>query len=147
LAPRTRKRKNPRRDPKAATAIDLEEIHAVRINAANSHAVAISSVESAAESLLTRINDVTSRIRTKAADPSLTTRTLTSKIGQLRLTSWNSKIPDRIRSKILNKKHSDGQPTGVHGIQISASVALDRNRLKQLRMRQLLVNNLLQRLK
>jgi len=82
LDPRKRKKKNLRREPKAATAIVLEGIPAIRVNAANSHAAAVSSAESAAASLLTRINDATNRTETitKAIGLSLITKTLTSKI-------------------------------------------------------------------
>ena len=82
MVPRKRKKKNLRREPKVATAIVLEGIPAIRVNAANSHAAAVSSAESAAASHLIKINDATNRTETitKAIGLSLITKTLTSKI-------------------------------------------------------------------
>jgi hypothetical protein len=80
-----------------------------------------------AESLLIKINDATSRTKiTKVADPSRTTKILTSKIRQLRLIS-------RIRTP--NKRRSDDQLINVHEIPISEDVDQGQIRLKQLQMK------------
>jgi hypothetical protein len=143
LGPSTRKRKNLRRDPKAATAIVREGIHAIRISATNSHEAAISDAESAGVSLRIRINDAPSRTKAKAVGRNLTTKVLTGKIRYRHLKSWD-RIPVKTLSKILSRKRSGDQLTSVHGIQTSATVALDQSRLKQLQMRQRLVSRQLQ---